>query len=117
MPYTSPYQLSSAVSGLASPPLSRTHSYLKGQPHGLDQGQATARPGLPRSSSSSYLLKPRRSPSISKADETTPSLASSGESSGDRYDDGKVDPFGSLRQSPPPRNNAVIPTGATMSPP
>ena len=30
---------------------------------------------------------------------------------------GKVDPHGSLRQSPPPVNNMLIPTGATISPP
>lgn len=30
---------------------------------------------------------------------------------------GTVDPYGSLRQSPPPVNNMLIPTGATISPP
>lgn len=30
---------------------------------------------------------------------------------------GNVDPHGSLRQSPPPVNNMLIPTGATVSPP
>jgi hypothetical protein len=30
---------------------------------------------------------------------------------------GNVDPYGSLRQSPPPVNNMLIPTGATISPP
>lgn len=75
---------------------------------------------MPRSSnSSSYLLKHRRSPSISKTEGTdAPALMSNGEAAGDRYDDHrKVDPHGSLRQSPPPRNNALIPTGATISPP
>jgi hypothetical protein len=43
---------------------------------------------------------------------------SNGDSSGDGYGDHRmVDPHGSLRQSPPPRNNALIPTGATISPP
>jgi hypothetical protein len=42
---------------------------------------------------------------------------SNGESAGYGYDaHGKVYPYGSLRQSPP-KNNALIPTGATISPP
>jgi hypothetical protein len=120
MPYTPPSQQSPAASGPSSPSLSRSPSYLKSQPHGLEQAQATARLGLPRSSnSSSYLLKHRRSPSISKTEGiNAPSLMSNGESAGDRcHDHRKVDPHGSLRQSPPPRNNALIPTGATLSPP
>lgn len=36
---------------------------------------------------------------------------------GDRDDQSRLDPHGSLRQSPPPVNNALIPTGATLSPP
>ena len=119
MPYTPPSQQSPAASGPSSPALSRSHSYLKSQPPSLGQPPSSARPGLPRSSnSSSYLLKHRRSPSISKAEENTQSSLSNGDSSGDTYDGHRiVDPHGSLRQSPPPKNNALIPTGATISPP
>ena len=119
MPYTPPSQQSPATSGLSSPVLSRSHSYLKGQQQSLSQPPSATRPGLPRSSnSSSYLLKHRRSPSISKTEENAQSLFSYGDSSGDAYDDHRmVDPHGSLRQSPPPKNNALIPTGATISPP
>jgi hypothetical protein len=43
---------------------------------------------------------------------------SNGDSSGNGYDSqSKVDPYGSLRQSPPPKTNTLIPTGATISPP
>ena len=41
-----------------------------------------------------------------------------GDYAGDADEEHKrVDPHGSLRQSPPPVNNALIPTGATISPP
>ena len=119
MPYTPPSQQSPAASDPPSPTLSRSQSYLRSQPHSLGQPPSTARPGLPRSSnSSSYLLKHRRSPSISKTEGNTQSSLSNGDSSGDGYDEHRtVDPHGSLRQSPPPKNNALIPTGATISPP
>lgn len=43
---------------------------------------------------------------------------SNGGSSGKGYDgQSRVDPYGSLRQSPPPKTNTLIPTGATISPP
>lgn len=43
---------------------------------------------------------------------------SNGDSAGDADDEHKkVDPHGSLRQSPPPVNHAAIPTGAIVSPP
>jgi hypothetical protein len=41
-----------------------------------------------------------------------------GDSSVNGYDSqSRVDPYGSLRQSPPPKTNMLIPTGATISPP
>ncbi|OKL55391.1 hypothetical protein UA08_09342 [Talaromyces atroroseus] len=81
------------------------------------------RPPLSRSySSQSYLRRHRRSPSYSKV--TLPSV-------GGKLDDHSfltsstvgtqwsmsIDPHASLRQSPPPRNNAIIPSGAVISPP
>jgi hypothetical protein len=43
---------------------------------------------------------------------------SNGDSCSNGYDSqSRVDPYGSLRQSPPPKTDALIPTGATISPP
>ncbi len=119
MPYTPPSQQSPAASGPSSPVLSRSHSYLKGQSQSLEQSPSSGRSGLPRSSnSSSYLSKHRRSPSITQTDGNIHTSLSNGDSSGNGYDSqSRVDPYGSLRQSPPPKTNMLIPTGATISPP
>src|SRR5271168_1499097 len=105
MPYTPPSQQSPAASGPSSPAISRSHSYLKGQPQSLEQPPSSGRFGLPRSSySSSYLLKHRRSPSITQADASVHTSMSNGGSTGNGYDgQNRVDPYGSLRQSPPPK--------------
>jgi hypothetical protein len=116
MPYTPPSQQSPAASGPSSPDISRSHSYLKSQ---LEQPPSSGRSGLPRSSnSSSYLTKHRRSPSITQTDGSVHTSMSNGGSTGNGYDgQSRVDPYGSLRQSPPPKTNTLIPTGATISPP
>ncbi|KAJ5129831.1 phosphatase regulatory subunit [Penicillium bovifimosum] len=61
-------------------------------------------------SSTSYTRRHRRSPSISKStvhsNSESPARASP-----------SFDPHASLRQSPPPVNNALIPPGAVISPP
>jgi hypothetical protein len=61
-------------------------------------------------SSTSYTRRHRRSPSISKStvhsNSESPARASP-----------SFDPHASLRQSPPPVNNAIIPPGAVISPP
>ncbi|KAJ5267522.1 hypothetical protein N7478_010330 [Penicillium angulare] len=79
------------------------------------------RPGLTRStsprlqnsrsySSTSYVRRHRRSPSISKSSPVhTPESA--------RQSTSIIDPHASLRQSPPPLSNAAIPPGAVISPP
>ncbi|KAF3389040.1 Protein phosphatase 1 regulatory subunit 3C [Penicillium rolfsii] len=61
-------------------------------------------------SSTSYVRRHRRSPSISKSAVLSSSEPSSPHSP-------TIDPHASLRQSPPPLNNAVIPPGALISPP
>lgn len=61
-------------------------------------------------SSTSYVRRHRRSPSISKSTVLSSSEPSSRLSP-------SIDPHASLRQSPPPLNNAVIPPGALISPP
>lgn len=79
------------------------------------------RPGLVRSasarvqssrsySSTSYVRRHRRSPSICKSTVQSTSEPPSHLSP-------VIDPHASLRQSPPPLNNAVIPPGAVISPP
>jgi len=119
MPYTPPSQQSPAASGPSSPAISRSHSYLKNQPQSLEQPPSSGRFGLLRSSnSSSYLTKHRRSPSITQTDGSVHTSMSNGGFTGNGYDgQSRVDPYGSLRQSPPPKTNTLIPTGATISPP
>ncbi|CRG89047.1 Histone H4,2 [Talaromyces islandicus] len=95
MPYTSPLLL------LPAPP---------------DAGAMVPdRPHLPHSySAQAYIRRHRRSPSFSKLAPASESTADSPALSVPRL---VVDPHTSLRQSPPPRNNAVIPAGAIISPP
>lgn len=82
------------------------------------------RPGLARSasarvqnsrnySSTSYVRRHRRSPSISNKS----SGHSFSEPASRLSSSPIIDPHASLRQSPPPLNNAAIPPGAVISPP
>ncbi|QGA19725.1 hypothetical protein EYB26_007417 [Talaromyces marneffei] len=131
MPYTSPLQMSSAAPPhLAQTPVtSESLSHMHTHSPSLETSSASSshsshslphahpqRQTLPRSSfsSQSYLRRHRRSPSYSKI-----SLPPAGEgNSTDRtLLSMTVDPHASLRQSPPPRNNAIIPSGAVISPP
>lgn len=118
MPYTPPSQRSPATSKTNSPILSRNHSYV--DQTSLSPASAQ-RPALPRSvSSTSYLNKSRRSPSFSIADNT----AANGQTA-----NGSVDISseanrthgrsrnGSIRQSPSPVNDLLIPSGAITTPP
>ena len=129
MPYTPPSQLSPAVSKSTSPAPSRSQSFLKSQNQTAETTTTTTpRPGLPRStSSSSYLSKHRRSPSLKSTQDTpqTPDeeyepLPARSVAETNQFafkENGNIDPNGSLRQSPPPVNHLLIPTGATISPP
>jgi hypothetical protein len=118
MPYTPPSQRSPASSKTNSPILSRNHSYI--DPSSLSPA-ASQRPALPRSvSSTSYLNKHRRSPSSTTADNTAANghvvngsadLASeASRSRGSSHN-------GSIRQSPSPVNDLLIPSGAMTTPP
>ncbi|CAI6336932.1 unnamed protein product [Periconia digitata] len=76
MPYTPPSQRSPATSKPNSPVLSRSHSYVEQLP---SSPPTTQRPALPRSiSSTSYLNKHRRSPSIN----STNNAAANGQANG-----------------------------------
>jgi Carbohydrate/starch-binding module (family 21) len=111
MPYTPPSNLSPIASKTNSPAPSRSQSFVNGQLLSPEVAAAPKRPNLPRSAgSSSYLSKHRRSPSLNDAKE----VLYNGEAAAEN---GSFDPHGSLRQSPPPSNNALIPTGMTISPP
>ncbi|KAK5045193.1 hypothetical protein LTR84_009526 [Exophiala bonariae] len=112
MPYTPPSQLSPAASKPSSPSVSRSHSYIKGQFLTPELPASSGRPNLPRShGSSSYLTKHRRSPSLNDAKHE---VVHNGEAYGEN---GTFDPHGSLRKSPPPVTNSLIPAGMTISPP
>lgn len=112
MPYTPPSQLSPAASKQSSPSVSRSHSYIKGQFLSPEPPASSSRPNLPRShGSSSYLTKHRRSPSLNDAKHE---VVHNGEAYGEN---GSFDPHGSLRKSPPPVTNSLIPAGMTISPP
>jgi hypothetical protein len=107
MPYTPPSQRSPATTKPNSPILSRNHSYTN-EPL-VSSPQSVSRPSLPRSiSSTSYLNKHRR----------TPSIAQNGEQSANGlHAKAQNSSNGSIRQSPPPANNLLIPSGAITTPP
>ncbi|UPX21336.1 uncharacterized protein EKO05_0011524 [Ascochyta rabiei] len=121
MPYTPPSQRSPATSKPTSPTLSRNHSYVDTP---VSQSpKVSQRPALPRSvSSTSYLHKHRRSPSFPHANPTanngTPVHGSVVESPTDaRRSRGSAKTNGSIRPSPPPVNDSLIPSGAITTPP
>ncbi|KAL2000002.1 hypothetical protein VTN02DRAFT_3676 [Thermoascus thermophilus] len=111
MPYTAPLQLSS--------PAHRHHNFASDHFSHHDSPESIPRlldpPHLPRSySSTSYVHRHRRSPSVSKPVNSAGVESSGG---GSLWSDNIVDPNASLRPSTPPQNNAAIPNGALMSPP
>ncbi|KAK4969222.1 hypothetical protein LTR66_011743 [Elasticomyces elasticus] len=116
MPYTPPSQQSPASSKASTPTLSRTPSYTKDS---LSQSPAShQRPGLPRSlSSTSYLNRHRRSPSIQDPTSGQITHADGANVVATQNTEKPLNTNGSLRQSPPPVNNLLIPTGAIISPP
>ena len=113
MPYTPPSQRSPAASTHESPVLTRSNSYLNSPDNGPNRPSSGLRPGLPRSSSStSYLNRERRSPSLQQ--NPTPDATPDEEEIEVQR---TMNPTSSLRQSPPPVNDSLIPTGAVISPP
>ncbi|KAF4761992.1 hypothetical protein N7455_001618 [Penicillium solitum] len=106
MPYTAPFKTS----------LSAQHIE-----YSRPTDEPCERPGLVRSSSeraqnsrsyssTSYTRRHRRSPSNTKS-----TVHSTSESPARAHP--SIDPHASLRQSPPPISNAIIPPGAVISPP
>ncbi|KAF2763609.1 hypothetical protein EJ03DRAFT_68251 [Teratosphaeria nubilosa] len=113
MPYTPPSQQSPASSKTNSPVLSRSSSYSE-QDGYVPRSPVAGRPQPPRSHSSSYLHKHRRAPSIPKADAAPPTPTEAPRPGVQAADFARNN---SMRQSPPPKNNLVIPTGMVISPP
>jgi hypothetical protein len=77
----------------------------------VPRSPVTGRPQLPRShSSASYMNRQRRSPSI-------PSMPTPTETSPSTTQTADFATRSSVRQSPPPINDHIMPTGAVISPP
>lgn len=117
MPYTPPSQRSPATSKTSSPTLSRNHSYVDQPPH---SPVTTRRPSLPRSvSSTSYLAKSRRSSTSVTIENTVANGLSPNTTTDTKSDATQHGPStnGSLRPSPPPVNDLLIPSGAITTPP
>ncbi|KAG8630778.1 hypothetical protein KVT40_002397 [Elsinoe batatas] len=114
MPYTPPSQQSPASSKSSTPAISRNSSYS----HDINSLSPTqTRPALPRSmSSTAYMNKHRRSPSVTSPTTQDANTATYKFNSGSK-DAESILISTSLRQSPPPLNDLVIPTGAIISPP
>lgn len=120
MPYTPPAQRSPASSKPTSPTLSRNHSYVDTQ--AAHSPRAAQRPALPRSlSSTSYLHKQRRSPSFPTATPLSNGAPVDGtviESPTDVHRSrGSAKTNGSIRPSPLPVNDSLMPSGAITTPP
>lgn len=113
MPYTPPSQRSPASSTTNSPAISRNQSYSKD----LSNGHSTVptRPALPRSlSSTSYLNKHRRTPSLADKGGEQPS-PTDGAGAGSSRD---TSANGSVQQAPAPVNSSLMmPPGAITTPP
>ncbi|KAF2821416.1 hypothetical protein CC86DRAFT_411104 [Ophiobolus disseminans] len=118
MPYTPPSQRSPASSKTNSPILSRNHSYVESTPR---TAVASQRPALPRSvSSTSYLHKQRRTPSTATADNTAANghgINGDADAASDVSRSRGSSINGSIRQSPSPVNDLLIPSGAVTTPP
>ncbi|THY14806.1 hypothetical protein D6D00_09629 [Aureobasidium pullulans] len=117
MPYTPPSHQSPASSRTTSPVISRSSSF-SAESSGT-RSPSSPRPALPRSvSSTTYLNKQRRGPSITQQESAgLPQSPVDDDSSTVRHVEGVISNNGSIRQSPSPVNNLLIPTGAILSPP
>lgn len=111
MPYTPSSQQSPASSRDSSPSVSRRSSHSED----VTRSPVTGRAQPPRSNSASHLHKHRQSPSSSKAYTSAP--LSSNEDAGSNVQTTDFANNDSVRQSPPPVNNLLIPTGMVISPP
>ncbi|MCJ1405134.1 hypothetical protein MMC11_008360 [Xylographa trunciseda] len=123
MPYTPPAQQSPVASRPESPALSRNQSYITQQQSASPGLTTSPRPGLPRSASStSYLHRHRRSPSVTKpavfgASPSTPDATPRYPECSTSKQENRTDNAGNPRRFSPLLSGLTIPTGAAMSPP
>ncbi|MCJ1283546.1 hypothetical protein MMC26_002876 [Xylographa opegraphella] len=123
MPYTPPAQQSPVASRPETPALSRSQSYINQQQLASPALTTSPRPGLPRSASStSYLHRHRRSPSVTKptafsAPPATPDATPINAEYRTPKQENRTDNAGNPRQFSPLLSGLGIPTGAAMSPP
>ncbi|KAF2200902.1 hypothetical protein GQ43DRAFT_472294 [Delitschia confertaspora ATCC 74209] len=120
MPYTPPTHRSPVSSKPNSPILTRNHSYSEASSAASTANRPSPRPALPRSvSSTSYLNKHRRTPSLPNHHDSTNGHAASGKPniSGTSRQGRGASVNGSLRQSPSPITALLIPSGAVTTPP
>ena len=123
MPYTPPSQQSPAASRPDSPRPSRSSSNSKSQSNTNAVSGSSSRPGLPRSASSTmYMHKHRRSPSVKKAtssttDTLTPDASPTTSASASADEQGKSSLESGSRQSSPQTNDFQMQTGVLISPP
>ncbi|KAK6393685.1 hypothetical protein LTR95_019590, partial [Oleoguttula sp. CCFEE 5521] len=111
MPYTPPTQQSPASSKSNIPTVSRSSSYSEDVP----RSPAQTRPQLPRShSSASDMSRHRRTPSMTSSQGPPTPTAEVPDNGVEATD---FTQKSSTRQSPPPVNHVLIPTGAVISPP
>ena len=117
MPYTPPSQQSPVASRPDSPARSRNNSYTQSQQEANSSFGPASRPNLPRSNSStSYLSRHRRSPSVTK-ETSFAAPPSTPDASPDNIEAGGQAASGRLRQSPATVDGTLIPTGSVISPP
>lgn len=118
MPYTPPSSRSPVASKPGTPPLSRSHSYSH-SPQQNGSALKLTRPELPPSSSS-YLHKHRRSPSIIKmtatTSETAPGIAASPKPESTDRPNEPVKPSLAASTRQPAPNRPVVTTDITISP-
>lgn len=127
MPYTPPTPKSPVGSKSTSPIITRSHSSADVLSEVSSPTSPEGRPSFPRSTSStSYLSRHRRTPSLSKSSKdasqpttiTSPTKPTNTRANGSE-NKAKSGPtrLSSIHQSPPPVNDEMIPPGALVSPP
>ncbi|KAI9792163.1 MAG: hypothetical protein M1816_002703 [Peltula sp. TS41687] len=128
MPYTPPTQPSPVGIKPHSPTITRSHSTVDVVSQATSPTHPEGRPTFPRAfSSTSYLSRHRRTPSLSKSSKgatesntiTSPTKEAKTRLSRREVgsNPGPTRSSSSIHQSPPPVNGAVIPPGAIVSPP
>ncbi|KAI9669590.1 MAG: hypothetical protein M1817_004633 [Caeruleum heppii] len=121
MPYTPPSQQSPATSKPSTPSSARSDPFGDHSCQAGSLARPNSRPDIPRSQT--YLSRHRRTPSVNEgirfADKPVQKTEASKEhaSNSNGKEAASLKPSGSLHQSPPPKNDSLIPSGVVISPP